>query len=353
MNRSQTDLFAGEHAALEPAALGPASVDPDLAELAKRLPTSLRLGTSSWSFPGWEGLVYDRRASKGLLSRKGLGPYARHPLLRAVGVDRTYYEPLPESTFREYADAVPEDFRFLVKADRRLTFPHLASADHPGGVRPPPGERVARFQARGGVHATNPLFLDAAYAAEWAVEPAYAGLGERLGAVLFQFPPIEPSEVGGPGGFSGRLRQFLGGLPDGIPYAVEIRTAGFLTPAYRDALNAHGAAHTYTVHPAMPSLRHQEDTVPLEPGSPLIVRWMLGHGRTYQDARAEYEPFDRLQAEDVTSRRWIASACIRGLDLGCTPLVIVNNKAEGSSPLSIAKLARVIAAGLPPPKAPE
>ena len=322
--------------------MGPAPPGPDVAALAATLPPHLRLGTSSWSFPGWAGLVYDRSVSQTVLSRKGLAAYAAHPLLRSVGVDRTFYEPLMESTFREYADAVPADFRFLVKADRRLTFPHLASAAHPGGAAPPRGERAARFQARGGIHSANPLFLDAGYARELVVEPAQRGLGDKLGVILFQFPPMRPSDVGGPGGFSGRLRQFLSGLPADVAYAVEIRTADFLTSAYRDALAAHGVSHTYTVHPAMPSLRQQEVSVPLEPGSPLIVRWMLGHGRGYEDAKAQYQPFDRLRTEDVTSRRWIATACVQALQQDRPTIVIVNNKAEGSAPLSIGKLAGMI-----------
>ena len=346
MNRSQTDLFSGEHASLEPAAVGPATPDSDVAALAADLPPLLRMGTSSWSFPGWAGLVYDRVSSQRLLARKGLAAYAAHPLLRCVGVDRTYYEPLLEATFREYADAVPASFRFLVKADRRLTFPHLASSLHPGGADPPRGERAARFQARGGVHSANPLFLDASYATEFVVGPAMRGLSDRLGCVLFQFPPIRPSEVGGPGGFAGRLRQFLSGLPSGVPYAVEVRTPEFLTGAYRDALAAHGVSHTYTVHPTMPSLRRQETAIPLAARSPLIVRWMLGQGRKYEDAKAEYQPFDRLRAEDVTSRRWIATACVAALHQDRPTMVIVNNKAEGSAPLSIGKLARMISTEL-------
>ena len=42
----------------------PASAGEDLIELALRLPATLRLGTSSWSFPGWAGLVYAERVSE-------------------------------------------------------------------------------------------------------------------------------------------------------------------------------------------------------------------------------------------------------------------------------------------------
>ncbi|MEZ4417487.1 MAG: DUF72 domain-containing protein [Gemmatimonadota bacterium] len=346
MSRNQTDLFSGENAALEPSAVGSAPVEPLLRELAATLPPGLRMGTSSWSFPGWAGIVYAERAPEALLARKGLEPYARHPLLRAVGIDRTYYEPIPAVTFREYGDAVPSGFRFLVKADRRLTIPQLAGPQHPHGAPPPPGERAERVRARGGIHASNPLFLDATYAIREVIEPARAGLGDKLGALLFQFPPLDPRDVGGAGGFAGRLRQFLAALPAGLPYAVEVRTSALLTPAYRDALSAYGAAHAFNVHPTMPPIRQQRQLIPLPAQGPLLVRWMLGHGLTYEDAREQFAPFDALVAEDVTSRRWITTAAVEALEEEREVTVIVNNKAEGSSPLSVFKLARMISGAL-------
>ena len=99
---SQLDLFgqpvpaAAEGTGTRPRAarnaggLGPAAVSPALIELGRSLPPALYLGTSSWSFPGWAGLVYDRSADPSRLSREGLVAYARHPVLRAVGIDRTF-----------------------------------------------------------------------------------------------------------------------------------------------------------------------------------------------------------------------------------------------------------------------
>src|SRR5262245_28797051 len=90
--RDQLDLF--HTPAQPPSEVGSVAVPPALADVARRLPRSVRLGTSSWSFPGWQGIVYDRSASETQLARHGLAAYARHPLLRAVGVDRTYYAPI-------------------------------------------------------------------------------------------------------------------------------------------------------------------------------------------------------------------------------------------------------------------
>ena len=128
--------------------INPAPLLSGLESLAERLPATIRLGTSSWSFPGWEGLIYDRPAPQTKLSREGLTVYSRHRLLRTVGVDRTYYRPMTAAQFAAYAVQVPETFRFLVKAHEYCTL--AGFGDHP------------RYGTRRGQ--PNSLFLDPHYA---------------------------------------------------------------------------------------------------------------------------------------------------------------------------------------------
>jgi len=63
---------------------------PSLLELAATLPPKLRLGTSSWHYPGWVNLVWDRDYPAALLPRQGLSAYAKHPLFRTLSLDRTF-----------------------------------------------------------------------------------------------------------------------------------------------------------------------------------------------------------------------------------------------------------------------
>ena len=65
-------------------------VAPDAA-LAARIPAGLFLGTSSWSFPGWADIVYDRRVSAEELARGGLRAYSTLGPFRTVCVDRGFY----------------------------------------------------------------------------------------------------------------------------------------------------------------------------------------------------------------------------------------------------------------------
>ena len=157
-------------------AVDPADVTDDVRRLGRSLPAAIHLGTSSWSFPGWTGLVFAPRNGKPtteqVLARHGLPAYAAHPLLRTVSLDRTFYAPLTQAEFAAYAAQVPEAFRFVVKAPAAFTDP------------------VLRKPGSGEASRDNPAFLDAAAAAATFVEPAVAGLGPKAGPLVFQFPPL-------------------------------------------------------------------------------------------------------------------------------------------------------------------
>lgn len=304
--------------------VGPAPVDDETRRIAAALPASIRIGTSSWSFPGWNGIVFDRAASKAVLARRGLAAYAQHPLLRMVGVDRSYYTPLERATFAEYAAAVPEDFRFLVKACEQCTV-----ARYP---------RHPRYGDQGGK--VNPLFLDAGFTRDLVVAPMIEGLANKSGPLVFQFPPQHRGAMGGDD-FADVLHTFLAALPVGPTYAVEIRDAALLTREYAQALASAGAVHCFNVHPKMPAMDRQRDVVGDQPE--LVVRWMLGHEQEYEQARSRYDPFDRIVDADPAARRRIADLCLDARRRGCNASVAINNKAEGSAPLSARALAAHIA----------
>ena len=310
-----------------PPAVDAAPVPAALTRLAESLPESLRLGTSSWSFPGWANLVYDRTCTQAVLAREGLAAYARHPLLRAVGVDRGYYAPLREPDLERYRDAVPAGFRFVLKAHE-----HCTTATFPN--HPRHGAWAGK---------ANPRFLDARYATEAVVMPAVAALGTLHGATVFQFPPQPRAALGTPDAFAERLDRFLGELPVGPLYAVEIRDRALFTDAYLRALARHGVAHCLSVHPRMPAAAEQARVAEAAMEPALVARWNLGHGLGYEDAKARYAPFDRLVAEDRASRDALARLCVDAMRAGRPALVVVNNKAEGSAPRSVARLAEAIA----------
>jgi uncharacterized protein YecE (DUF72 family) len=292
----------------------PATPPTDRARIAERLPPRIRFGTSSWTFPGWTE-VWGRPTSPEALARAGLAAYARHPLLRAVGVDRTFYAPVERATYAAWADQVPPDFRFVVKAPGILLRPR----DDDG--RP------------------NPRFLDAAWAVDHLVAPAREGLRDRLGSIVLQLSPLGLQDASEGAAFARRLGAFLRALPPGR-YAVEARDRALYTPAWAEALGG-VAAHVVNVHPGMPSVPTQV-RVARAVGAPFsVVRWMLRPDRRYDEAKAAFAPYDRLIAPHIEVRddlaTWLA-------DTEGDVDVIVNNKAEGSAPASIVALAEALVA---------
>jgi uncharacterized protein YecE (DUF72 family) len=326
---SQLDLFGRPGTPRVRSGVGPAAQPDEVVTLGRRLPSELYLGTSSWSFPGWGALVWDREASPAALARTGLRAYAAHPLLRAVGLDRTYYAPMTREEFAALAAQVPPDFRFVMKALETATI------------------AVFSGHARYGTEAgrLNPRFLDPAAVTAELIRPAIDGLGPALGPVVFQFPPQPPERLGDPARFAMRLRAFVRGLPAGPTYAFELRNRELLGDDVARALADTGAVPCLTVHPSMPAPAVQAEALGAVPNGPLVVRWMLGAGQEYEAARARYAPFDRIVDPDPTTRREIAGLVRRALGAGRRAFVLINNKAEGSAPASAVLLAHELAAG--------
>lgn len=312
------------------------------AQLGERLPPRVFLGTSSWSFPGWAGIVYGGTASESALARNGLGAYAHHPVLRAVGIDRSFYQPLDAGQYARFASQVPDDFRFLVKAPAIVTDPAL--------------------RAEGGAPVQdNPDFLDAALAAKCFVQPALEGLGARCGPLVFQLSPL-PGHALRPDarrGWTEKIGAFFAALPklvgdsDAV-YALELRNRELLTPRLVHALRESGARLCLGLHARMPDIARQEAALhamdsPNAEGDdwalagPLVVRWSLHAGMKYEGAKGRYAPFDKLMDPDPPTRAALASLVRRAVRSGQAAYVIVNNKAEGSAPLSCIALAGAIA----------
>jgi uncharacterized protein YecE (DUF72 family) len=316
-----------------PPAVAPAAVAPATEALGAALPPHVHLGTSSWSFPGWTGIVYAPREGKPeteqRLARLGLAAYAGHPLFRTVSLDRTFYAPLAATEFARYAADVPAGFRFVVKAPAAFTDP------------------VVRKPGSGAAARDNPTFLDAAAATGAFVTPALDGLGAKAGPLVFQFPPLGRRLVSDIPRTVARLAAFLAALPRrAAMYAVEVRDPEIACADFAAAIAAAGGVPCLAIHARMPPVAEQARVFGLDApggGPPLVARWNLHAGRQYEQAKADYFPFDRLVEEDFPSRAALAGLARTAAAAGRDVFITINNKAEGSAPLSVARLAAAIA----------
>jgi uncharacterized protein YecE (DUF72 family) len=191
------------------------------------------------------------------------------------------------------------------------------------------------------------VFLDADHAIRHVIDPARRVLGETLGVVLFQFSPLGSRVLGYRRELLQRLYEFLRVLPAGVNYAIEWRDPEMLGPDYQQMLHACGAVHGYAQHPRMPPVDAQGDisaALASSTSGPLVIRWLLAPGRSYEAAKAAYAPFDQLVDPDPVARQKIVGLARHALAAGRDVTIIVNNKAEGSAPQSIVELAREFAA---------
>lgn len=311
--------------------------------LAAGLNPRIRLGASTWSYPGWAGIVWDEEPySESVLAKHGLPAYAQHPLLRCVGIDRSFYRPLTEAQYAHDAGQVPDDFRFVVKAPALVT------------------DALVRGE-RGQGRQPNATFLDPALATRAFIEPALTGLGDKVGALVFQLSPLPFSQLQRLPLLLERLRAMLralpdvrGATPDGV-VAVEMRDPEWLSPAIApqlvDVLKDSSATYCLGLHAKMPRMAEQLPILrALWPG-PLVCRWNLNplHGAYgYEDAQRSYEPYDHIHDVDAETRALIVRT-VRGVTgAGQNAYVTISNKAEGCAPLSARALAQALAADVPP-----
>jgi len=157
---------------------------------------AIRIGTSGWAYDHWKGPFYPARIGSDAI----LATYAQQ--FDAVELNSTFYRlPAPE-TLERWANTVPSDFRFAVKASRYIT--HIKKLKDPHETLPPFLERVGL-------------------------------LGRRLGPVLLQLPPRFR--------YNGeRLRAVLDALPDDIDCAFEFRDESWFNDEALRLLHARGAA---------------------------------------------------------------------------------------------------------------
>jgi uncharacterized protein YecE (DUF72 family) len=312
----------------------PAFDRPRAAALLARLAANgIYIGTSSWKYPGWRGQLYseDRYVYRGKFSnarfeKSCLAEYGE--VFPTVGVDAAYYAFPGEKYLAGLMEAVPPGFRFSFKVTDEITLKHYPN--------------LPRFGMKAG-H-TNPDFLNADRFAEAFLGPCTPHR-DHVGLLMFEFSHFHPADYGRGRDFIADLDRFLGKLPKGWDYGVEIRNRSFIHPDYFDALAQHGVAHVYNSWEAMPPVDEQW----LAPGSrtnPACfgARFLLRPGRRYAEAVDSFQPYDRVQDPYPAGRQAIVDMILAALsrERPSRAFIYVNNRFEGSALGTIAAVLHLL-----------
>ena len=111
----------------------------------------IRIGMSGWTFDGWRGDFYP----EGLVQKNELAFASQR--VNSIEINGTFYSLQKPESFQRWHDDTPDDFRFAVKAPQYIThIRRLKEVEDP----------LANFLASG-----------------------LLCLGEKLGPILWQFPP--------------------------------------------------------------------------------------------------------------------------------------------------------------------
>jgi uncharacterized protein YecE (DUF72 family) len=190
----------------------------------------LLAGASGYSFKEWKGSFYPEK----MKPEEMLAFYAER--LPTVEINNTFYRMPKASVLENWAGTVPQDFRFAIKASRRIT-------------------HMARIKAESSAESLGYLYKN------------LVALGPKLGAVLFQLPPNLKKDLP-------RLAAFLALLPEGHRAAFEFRSDTWFDDEVYAALKGAGAALV---------LSEREDNAP----PPLVETAPWGYVRlrleTYSD----------------------------------------------------------------------
>jgi uncharacterized protein YecE (DUF72 family) len=315
---------------------------------------SLRIGTCSWKFPSWAGLVYttpegappppDALPATPLfapLQEGGPPPETRTPYLveyarqyNTVEIDQWFWSlfgpaklglPQPDDV-EAYRAAVSDDFRFTVKAPNSVTLTHFYEKGPGGTLRPNPHVLSAELFT---------TFME-------LLAPLYP----VLGPVFFQFEYLNRQKMATQARFLAQLGAFLREVEPQrreieIPYGLEVRNPHYLNAAYFDFLAAHDLVPVLIQGYWMDDLREvyaqwRERILAHE----TVVLRLMGPDRQAIEALAP-DGWGRIVLPKDDELPGIVAIIDDLLAHDVEVYVNVNNHYEGSSPLTIEKIKNV------------
>jgi uncharacterized protein YecE (DUF72 family) len=287
------------------------------------------VGTSSWKYEGWMRQLYTPsryeyrgKVAKSRFERDCLAEYAE--VFKTVSVDAAYYTFPSEKYLTGLAGQVPDDFRFGFKVTDAVTIKKYPN--------------LARFGAKAGQ--PNPDFLNAELFAKAFLKPCEQ-IRDKVGVLMFEFTRFWPSDYEHGRDFVSDLDGFLGKLPKGWPYGIEMRNKHWLAPEYFGCLARHHVTHIYNSWDAMPPVSEQM-AMPGSTANPMLAaaRFLLKPGRKYEEAVKTFQPYDKIKEPNPDARAAGQKLIAEGNQAAGKKktFIYVNNRLEGNALETIAAM---------------
>jgi uncharacterized protein YecE (DUF72 family) len=281
----------------------------------------LRIGTCSWKYESWKGLVYSNSAEINYLKE-----YSNR--FKTVEVDQWFWS-LFENTIAlpkkedimAYKESVPKDFTFTIKIPNSLTLTHYPEKNKTKPLR------------------KNPHFLS--YDIYKDFVDLLKPLHKQIGAIMFQFEYLNKDKMSSLQSFENQFLSFYEKLEsNALPIAIEIRNPNYLSSSYFSFLNELHIIPVFLEGYFMPPVNEVYDKYKDLIKDTVIIRL---HGP------------DRSGIEKISGGNWdqvyinrdaelkriiemLSSLMSRDVNI----YINVNNHFEGSAPLTIQKIEQLL-----------
>ncbi|MBN1525521.1 MAG: DUF72 domain-containing protein [Spirochaetales bacterium] len=270
---------------------------------------SLKIGTCSWNYDSWAGLVYKSKAAR---SADYLKQYSE--LYSTAEIDSWFYHIPAAEEVLEYKNNVGNGFSFTCKAPQTLTLTHLRKKENPANLDFLSNEYFALF-----ANAISPLV-------------------PQIDAVMLQFEYLNKQKMPSLQEFCKKLNEFRHQIPLAIPIAAEIRNGNYIKEEYFQFLKESGIIPVLVEKQYMPPVTQVFETFEEFIGEKVIFRLLGG---------------DRREIEQITGDAWDTvvlpkqstveiAKLVKRISKGRQVIVNVNNHFEGSAPHSINTMLKII-----------
>jgi uncharacterized protein YecE (DUF72 family) len=160
----------------------------------------------------------------------------------------------------------------------------------------------------------------------------------NVAVLIFEFGAFSPWELQESDLFLERVDGFLGALPAGFRFAVEVRNPELLIPAYFECLREHGVAHVYNAWARMPDLPDQIAIPNSRTADFIVCRALLRRGRNYEEAVQKFSPYLELREPYPPAREGVKQLIQLPYSEPTEKFIYLNNRLEGNAPSTIAAL---------------
>jgi uncharacterized protein YecE (DUF72 family) len=281
----------------------------------------LRIGTCSWKYKSWQGLVYPDKKDINYLEE-----YARQ--YNTVEIDQWFWSlfavekvslPRPE-VVKEYVQSVPETFDFTIKIPNSITLTHFYRKNKNEPVR------------------SNPHFLSAELFREFL--QTIAPMKPRIGMLMFQFEYLNKQKMPSLYEFQKRFGEFINQCDRSYPYAIETRNPQYLNRGYFAFLQRNNLSHVFLQGYYMPSIIEIYEKYRDQIEGATVIR--LHGGDRKEIEKKSGEQWNQIWDDHGDELRSVADM-IRDLQArGVKVYLNVNNHYEGSAPLTIQRIRKLL-----------